>query len=115
MGYDLICFFDALHDFGDPEGALAHAAAALAPGGAVMLVEPYAGDRVEDNLKPVGAACTTPRPSRSASRTGTPRATTPSAPRPARRALAEVCRRAGLTTVRRAAATPFNLILEARR
>jgi protein-L-isoaspartate O-methyltransferase len=52
-GYDLICFFDALHDMGDPEGAAAHAAEALAPDGTVMLVEPFANDRVEDNVSPV--------------------------------------------------------------
>ena len=53
-GYDLICFFDALHDFGDPVGAAAHARDALADDGAVMLVELRAGDRPEENLNPVG-------------------------------------------------------------
>jgi SAM-dependent methyltransferase len=112
-GYDLICFFDALHDMGDPEGALAHAAAALAPGGAVMLVEPYAGDRVEDNLTPVGrlyysastAICLAHGLSEGHEALGA---------QAGEARLAEVCRRAGLTRVRRAAATPFNLILEAR-
>lgn len=113
-GYDLICFFDALHDFGDPQGALAHAAAALAPGGAVMLVEPYAGDRVEDNLNPVGrlyysasvAICLAHGHSEGSHALGA---------QAGEARLAEVCRKAGLTQVRRAAATPFNLILEARR
>ena len=53
-GFDLICFFDALHDMGDPLGAARHARAALAPGGTVMLVEPYASDEVLDNANPVG-------------------------------------------------------------
>jgi SAM-dependent methyltransferase len=53
-GYDLICFFDALHDFGDPVGAAVHARSALAEGGRVMLVEIRAGDRTEDNLNPLG-------------------------------------------------------------
>jgi 2-polyprenyl-3-methyl-5-hydroxy-6-metoxy-1,4-benzoquinol methylase len=52
--YDLICFFDSLHDMGDPEGVLRHARQALAPGGVVMAVEPQAGDRLEDNLHPLG-------------------------------------------------------------
>lgn len=53
-GYDLICFFDSLHDFGDPVGAAVHARSALAEGGRVMLVEIRAGDRTEDNLNPLG-------------------------------------------------------------
>lgn len=53
-GYDLICFFDALHDFGDPVGAAVHARSALAEHGRVMLVEVRAGDRTEDNLNPLG-------------------------------------------------------------
>ncbi|MGD9572446.1 MAG: trans-aconitate 2-methyltransferase [Thermoleophilia bacterium] len=112
-GYDLICFFDALHDMGDPEGVLAHAARALAPGGVVMLVEPYAGDRVEDNLNSVGrlyysastAICLAHGLSEGHEGLGA---------QAGEARLAEVCRRAGLTKVRRAAATPFNLILEAR-
>lgn len=53
-GYDLVCFFDALHDFGDPVGAAAHARDALAEGGTIMLVEIRAEDRTEDNLHPLG-------------------------------------------------------------
>jgi SAM-dependent methyltransferase len=112
-GYDLICFFDALHDMGDPVGVLAHAAEALAPGGSVMLVEPYAGDRVEDNLTPVGrlyysastAICLAHGMSEGHEALGA---------QAGEARTAEVCRRAGLTTVRRVAATPFNLVLEAR-
>jgi SAM-dependent methyltransferase len=52
--YDLITYVDTLHDLGDPVGALARARAALAPGGAVLLVEPGAADRVEDNFTPPG-------------------------------------------------------------
>src|SRR3954463_10525648 len=53
-GYDLIAFFDALPVLGDPVGAARHARAALADGGSCLLVEPFAGDRIEDNLNPVG-------------------------------------------------------------
>ena len=51
--YGLICFFDCLHDMGDPIAAARYAAEVLAPDGTVMLVEPFANDRVEDNLSPV--------------------------------------------------------------
>ena len=54
QGFDLICFFDCLHDMGDPVGAARHAREALSPNGSIMLVEPYANDRVEDNLNPIG-------------------------------------------------------------
>lgn len=53
-GYDLVAFFDALHDMGDPEGAARHAREVLKGEGSVMLVEPMAGDTVEENLNPVG-------------------------------------------------------------
>jgi SAM-dependent methyltransferase len=52
--YDLIAFFDCLHDMGDPIGATSHALKSLKPDGTVMIVEPFANDKVEDNLNPVG-------------------------------------------------------------
>jgi len=52
--FDLVLMFDALHDLGDPVGALRHAASRLAPGGVVVAIEPAAGDRLEDNLHPLG-------------------------------------------------------------
>ncbi|CAM5351387.1 class I SAM-dependent methyltransferase [Rhodanobacter lindaniclasticus] len=52
--YDLIAFFDCLHDMGDPVGAARHARQAMKSDGNCMLVEPLAGDRVQDNLNPVG-------------------------------------------------------------
>jgi SAM-dependent methyltransferase len=52
--FDLIAFFDCLHDMADPAGAARHAYQALKPDGNCMIVEPFAGDRVEDNLNPVG-------------------------------------------------------------
>src|SRR5205814_9569559 len=53
-GYDLIAFFDCLHDMGDPVGAARHVREALAPDGTWLLVEPFANDKVEDNLNPIG-------------------------------------------------------------
>jgi 2-polyprenyl-3-methyl-5-hydroxy-6-metoxy-1,4-benzoquinol methylase len=55
-GYDLVTMFDCLHDMGDPEGAARHVRKSLAPDGTFMLVEPAAGDHVEDNFNPVGRA-----------------------------------------------------------
>jgi hypothetical protein len=49
-----VCIFDALHDMGDPVGAARHIRGALADEGTWLLVEPHAGDRLEDNLNPVG-------------------------------------------------------------
>ncbi|HET9267171.1 MAG TPA: class I SAM-dependent methyltransferase [Vicinamibacterales bacterium] len=113
--YGLICFFDCLHDLGDPEAAARHAAAVLAPGGTVMLVEPFAHDRTEQNLNVVGrlyyAASTTICCAHAISEGG--RLVLGAQAGEAR--LAEVFRTAGFAHFRRAAETPFNLIFEARR
>ena len=53
-GFDLVTCFDCLHDMGDPAGAAAHIRSVLKPDGTWMVVEPMAGDRLEDNLNPVG-------------------------------------------------------------
>jgi 2-polyprenyl-3-methyl-5-hydroxy-6-metoxy-1,4-benzoquinol methylase len=53
-GFDLVAFFDAIHDMGDPVGAARHAYEVLNPGGSVMAVEPMAGDTVEENFNPLG-------------------------------------------------------------
>ncbi|MCZ7565655.1 MAG: methyltransferase domain-containing protein [Burkholderiales bacterium] len=112
-GYGLICFFDCLHDMGDPVAAARHAAEVLAPDGTVMLVEPFANDRVEDNVSPVArlyyAASTTLCCAHAISEGG--HLVLGAQAGEAR--LAEVFRKAGFTHFRRAE-TPFNLILEAR-
>jgi SAM-dependent methyltransferase len=113
-GYDLICFFDCLHDMGNPVAAAAHAAKALAPNGTVMLVEPFANDEVEDNISPVArmyyAASTTICCAHAISDGG--HVVLGAQAGEAR--LAGVFRKAGFTRFRRAMQTPFNLILEAR-
>jgi SAM-dependent methyltransferase len=113
--YGLICFFDCLHDMGDPLAAARHAAEVLAPDGAVMLVEPYANDRVEENVSPVArlyyAASTTLCCAHAISEGGD----LVLGAQAGEARLAEVFRKAGFTRFRRAAETPFNLILEARR
>jgi SAM-dependent methyltransferase len=113
-GYDLVCFFDALHDMGDPAGAARHARHALAPDGTALIVEPYANDRIEENLNPVGRfyygmstlLCT---PGALAQPGGVALGTQAGEAR-----LTEVLQAGGFTRVRRAAETPLNLILEAR-
>jgi SAM-dependent methyltransferase len=113
-GYDLICFFDCLHDMGDPVAAAAWAAKAIAPGGTVMLAEPFANDRVEDNVSPVArmyyAASTTICCAHAISEGG--HHVLGAQAGEAR--LADIFRKAGFTHFRRAFETPFNLILEAR-
>ena len=52
--FDLVTFFDCLHDMGDPVGAAAHVCQSLKSDGSWVIVEPMAGDRLEDNLNPVG-------------------------------------------------------------
>jgi SAM-dependent methyltransferase len=116
-GYALVTFVDSLHDFGDPVGALAHARRSLAPGGAVLLVEPPGGDRVTDNLNPAGRmfyavsflVCT-PAALSQATPSSAPLGTLAGAP-----ALAEVAEAAGFRTVRRLDVdAPMNLLLELR-
>jgi ubiquinone/menaquinone biosynthesis C-methylase UbiE len=113
-GFDLICFFDCLHDMGDPVGAARHAKRALADDGTVMLVEPFAQDDVQENLNVVGrlyySASTTLCCAHSLSEAGA--AALGAQAGEAR--LASVFRKAGFGAFRRAKATTFNLILEAK-
>jgi SAM-dependent methyltransferase len=112
--WDLACVFDALHDMGDPVGAAGHVRAALAPDGTWLIVEPMAGDATEDNLNPVGRVfysastmiCT---PSSRAQEVGLALGAQAGEAR-----LRAVIEEAGFTRFRRAAETPFNLVLEAR-
>lgn len=113
-GYDLVCIFDALHDMGDPVSAAAHIRGALASDGTWLLVEPSAGDNLEDNLHLVGrifySASTmicTP-----ASRSQAGGACLGAQAGDAR--LQEVTEAGGFTRFRRAASTPFNAVLEVR-
>ena len=112
QGFDLICFFDCLHDMGDPVGAARHAREALSPNGSIMLVEPYANDRVEDNLNPIGrlyySASTTLCCAHSLSEEGMALGA-----QAGEKKLARILKEAGFRTIRAAKKTPFNLILEA--
>jgi SAM-dependent methyltransferase len=112
--YDLVCFFDCLHDMGDPSGACSHVRDQLAPDGTLMLIEPFANDHLADNLNPVGAAyygfstllCT---PSSLSQEVGTALGAQAGEAR-----LREIVTGAGFETFRRVAETPFNIVLEAK-
>jgi SAM-dependent methyltransferase len=113
-GYDLVTFFDCLHDMGDPVGAARHVLASLAPGGTWMIVEPFAGDRVEDNLNPVGrifysASTVICTPASRAQEIGLALGAQAGEQR-----MRQVVTEAGFRHFRRAAETPFNLVFEAR-
>ena len=113
-GYDLVTMFDCLHDMGDPVGAARHVREALAPDGTWMVVEPMAGDRIEDNLNPVSRAyygfstflCT---PASLSQDVGLALGAQAGETR-----IRDVIFGGGFTRVRRAAETPFNMVLEAR-
>jgi SAM-dependent methyltransferase len=113
-GYDLVTMFDCLHDMGDPVGAARQVHRMLAPDGTWMIVEPMAGDRVEDNLNPVGRAfygfstflCT---PASLSQEVGLALGAQAGEAR-----IGDVVAGGGFTRFRRAAETPFNLVFEAR-
>jgi SAM-dependent methyltransferase len=113
-GYDLVTMFDCLHDMGDPVGAARHVRNALAGDGTWMIVEPRAGDRVEENLNPVGRAyyafstllCT---PCSLSQEVGLALGAQAGETR-----IRDVVTTAGFTGFRRAAETPFNAVFEVR-
>jgi SAM-dependent methyltransferase len=113
-GYDLVTTFDCLHDMGDPVSAARHVLEALGPDGTWLIVEPFAGDRVEDNLNPVGriyyaASTLLCTPASLSQDVGLALGAQAGEAR-----LRDVVTAGGFTRFRRAAETPFNLVLEAR-
>jgi 2-polyprenyl-3-methyl-5-hydroxy-6-metoxy-1,4-benzoquinol methylase len=112
--YDFVTFFDCLHDMGDPVGAAAHVRSTLKTDGTWMIVEPFAGDAIEDNLHPVGRAfygastllCT---PASLSQEVGLALGAQAGEKR-----LQQVVSAGGFAHFRRASQTPFNLIFEAR-
>ena len=113
-GYDLVTMFDCLHDMGDPVGAARHVRDTIKPDGTWMIVEPNAGDGIEENINPVGRAfygfstllCT---PASLSQEVGLALGAQAGQAR-----IGEVVEDGGFTRFRRAAETPFNLVLEAR-
>jgi SAM-dependent methyltransferase len=113
-GYDLVAFFDCLHDMGDPIGAAKAVREALAPGGTWLLVEPYANDRLEENLNPIGRiyyACSTAlcTPASLSQEVGLALGAQAGEAR-----IHKVVSEAGFSHFRRAAETPFNIVYEIR-
>jgi 2-polyprenyl-3-methyl-5-hydroxy-6-metoxy-1,4-benzoquinol methylase len=112
--FDLVCVFDALHDMGDPVGAARHVHEMLAQDGTWMVVEPFAGDAIEENLNPIGRIfyggstmlCT---PASLSQEVGLALGAQAGQQR-----LTEVLNEGGFSRVRRVAETPFNIVLEAR-
>jgi len=114
-GFDLICFFDCLHDMGDPLGAARHAHKALKDDGSVLLVEPFAGNSLQENSTPVGrlfyaASTMICTPNSLSQEVGLGLGAQAGEAR-----LRELFAEAGFSRFRRATETPFNLILEARK
>lgn len=113
--YGLVTFFDCLHDMGDPAGAAKHVFSKLDPDGTWMIVEPFANDNLEENLNPIGrvyysfstTVCTPSSLSQEVALGLGAQA--------GEKRLREVVESGGFTKFRRAAETPFNLILEAKR
>ncbi|CAN5601854.1 class I SAM-dependent methyltransferase [soil metagenome] len=113
-GYSLVTMFDCLHDMGDPVGAARQVHSMLEPDGTWLIVEPMAGDRVEDNLNPVGRAfygfstflCT---PASLSQEVGLALGAQAGEAR-----IGDVVSAGGFTRFRRASETPFNLVFEAR-
>jgi 2-polyprenyl-3-methyl-5-hydroxy-6-metoxy-1,4-benzoquinol methylase len=113
-GYDLVTFFDCLHDMGDPTGASSHVLSTLKKDGTWMIVEPFAGDKIEDNLNPIGRAfygastllCT---PASLSQEVGLALGSQAGEKR-----LREVVTDGGFSRFRRVAQTPFNLVFEAK-
>jgi 2-polyprenyl-3-methyl-5-hydroxy-6-metoxy-1,4-benzoquinol methylase len=112
--YDFVTFFDCLHDMGDPAGASAHVRSTLKSDGTWMIVEPFAGDKLEENLNPIGRAfygastllCT---PASLSQEVGLALGAQAGEKR-----LREVVTSGGFAKFRRATETPFNLVFEAR-
>jgi SAM-dependent methyltransferase len=113
-GFEFVAFFDCLHDMGDPEGAAKHVKESMAPDGTWMIVEPFAHDKLEDNLNPIGRVyyaastmlCT---PASLSQEVGLALGAQAGEGR-----LSKILKAAGFARVRRAAETPFNIVLEAR-
>ena len=110
--FDFACIFDALHDMGDPVGAARHIRETLKPGGTFMLVEPMAGDTMAENMHPIGQifyAFSTTVCTPASLCAGSGRGLGAQA---GQKRLTEVLNEAGFTSVRRAAETPTNMVLE---
>jgi SAM-dependent methyltransferase len=113
-GYDLVCAFDAIHDMGDPVAVGRRIREVLAPDGTWLIAELAAGDRVEDNVGPVGRFCYSASTFVCVPNALSQGATDALGAQAGETRLREVATRAGFTRFRRATETPLNIVLEAR-
>jgi ubiquinone/menaquinone biosynthesis C-methylase UbiE len=112
-GYDLVVFVDSLHDMGNPGGAALHVLKTLKPDGTLMIVEPFANDKVEDNLNPLGRifyagsslVCVPASLAQNGSALGA---------QAGERRISQLVKAAGFKHFKRASQTPFNLVYEAK-
>jgi SAM-dependent methyltransferase len=113
-GYDLIAFFDCLHDMGDPVGAIKRSSEVLAKDGSLIIVEPMAGNTIEENFNPVGrtfsAASTLCCTANSLALNGPALGAVAS-----EQALRDIVAKGGLSQFKRTTETPFNRVFEAKR
>jgi hypothetical protein len=113
LGYDLVAFFDSLHDMGDPRGAASHVLKTLKQDGTWMIVEPFANDKLEDNLNPVGRVFYA-----ASSLVCVPASLAYNGPALGAQAgeknIKNIVTQAGFTKFRRATQTPFNIVYEAK-
>jgi 2-polyprenyl-3-methyl-5-hydroxy-6-metoxy-1,4-benzoquinol methylase len=112
--YDLVAFFDSLHDMGDPIGAANHVLSTLKIGGSWMIVEPFANDKLEENLNPIGrifysASTMLCTPASRSQEVGLGLGAQAGEAR-----IRDVVTTGGFKRFRRATETPFNLVFEAR-
>ncbi len=112
--YDLVAIFDALHDMSDPLGAAKHIREVLKEDGTLLLVEPMAGDRVEDNLNPVGRRYYTASTVICVAHSMSAEPRTALGAQAGEATLTDLLHDAGFGSVRRVAETPFNIVLEVR-
>lgn len=112
--FDLVTMFDALHDMGDPVGAARHIRKTMKPDGTLMLVEPNAGDSLADNLNPVGRVFYAFSTSICVPASLNQEVGAALGAQAGEKRLGDVAREAGFSRFRRAAETPFNMVLEAR-
>jgi SAM-dependent methyltransferase len=113
-GYDLVAFFDCLHDMGDPAGAARHVRGSLAPGGTWMIVEPFAHDEIAANLNPIGRIMYSASASICVPCSLSQEVALGLGAQAGPASIEKVVRGGGFTRFHKATETPFNMVFEAR-
>ena len=112
--YDMVCVFDCLHDMGDPTGAAAHIKNSLKPDGTWMIVEPFAGDSLEENMTPMSRVAYSASTMICVPTSLSQEVGAALGAQAGEAKLREMVLAGGFSSVTRAAETPFNMVLEAR-